>query len=182
MDETNNSTVVLRKMKAAKIIAIVIFSLIMAALLTAIISDALIVSKQIFGFIIALFASVIAFLFGLILMAISFVLVFGVYLLESKGFWPIEWARSTYNNVMADYVITTEQIGKLVMIRIVLLIVCLIVLIASIVALVLAKKVKKQNKEVKQKLTKAFSITALIMSILGIFVCAGAAAILSLMF
>ena len=74
--------------KAAKIIAIVIFALILTALIGAIVSDIAIFSAQIAGFIAACIMAVAAFVFGIILMVLSIVCIFGVYLLEEYGFWP----------------------------------------------------------------------------------------------
>ena len=71
---------------------------------------------------------------------------------------------------MSDLTVTSEQISILIMVRIILLVICVLVFAAAIVALCLAKKAKKENPEIKQGLTKAFSIVALILSILGMFI------------
>lgn len=156
--------------KAAKIIAIVIFALILTALIGAIVSDIAIFSAQIAGFIAACILAVAAFVFGIILMVLSIVCIFGVYLLEEYGFWPLTWTKTAFTEVMSDLTVTSEQISILIMVRIILLVICVLVFAAAIVALCLAKKAKKENPEIKQGLTKAFSIVALILSILGMFI------------
>ena len=156
--------------KAAKIIAIVIFALVLSALIGAVVSDVVIFSAQIAGFIVACIMAVAAFFIGIILMVLSIVCIFGVYLLEEYGFWPLTWTKNAFMEVMSDLAVTSEQISILIMVRIILLVICVLVFAAAIVALCLAKKAKKENPEVKQGLTKAFSIVALILSILGMFI------------
>ena len=168
-----------KKDKAIKILSIIVFSLIMSALLMALISDGIILSKQIFGFIFALVASAVVFIIALVCMVISIVFIFGVYLLEANGFWPMKWTTSTYKAIMADYTLTAEQMHSAVVIRIILLVICVIVFIASIVALAMLKRAKKNNKEIKRKMETSFSVIALIFSILGMIVCLGATALLS---
>ena len=169
-----------KKAKAAKIISIIVFSLTMSALATALISDIFILGKVIFGFILACFVSVITFFFAIILMVISIVLIFGAYLLESRGFWPGEWARNAYYDVMKDYHLTTEEISIVTIIRLVLIVVCLIAFVGSIVCIAMMKRAKKQNPEIKQKLTKSFGTLSLIFSILGLFAALGVVAILAI--
>lgn len=164
---------------AVRILSIIVFSLIISALLTALISDGILLSKQIFGFIFALVASAIVFVFAIICMLFSIILIFGVYLLESEGFWPMAWTVSAYKSIMADYALTPEQIHSALVIRIILLVICVIVFIASIVALAMLKRAKKNNKEIKRKMETTFSVLALIFSILGMIVCLGATALLS---
>lgn len=152
---------------AARIIAIIIFSLIMASLVTAIATDLSIFSEQIFGFFGACIASAIVFLFGCVLMLFSIMLVFGFYLLNSEGFWPGRWATAAFYDVMKDIKITQVQLNALITIRILLLTICIVVFIASIVALSLAKSARKKDPEIRQGLTKTFSILSLIFSIFG---------------
>lgn len=148
--------------KAGRIIAIVAFSLIMAALLTAIINDGVLFASQIFGFIFATFASIMAFLIAIILMVVSCVFVFGIYILSEKGFWPYSWATNVFKTIIADYQMSSEQLQAFMTIRIVLLVVCALAFVLSIVGMVF-------NKKSPLKLPKVFDILALIFSILGVF-------------
>ena len=167
--------------KEIKILAIVCFSLIMAALVTAIVSDAIIVGQSILGFVLALIIAVIAFIVGVILMIISCMLIFGIYLLDQEGFWPIAWAESAFKDVMKDYQITNAQIDTLITIRIVLLVVCIAVFIASIIVVKYVKKIKKQDKTINRKPTSGFGTASLVLSILGVVACLGMMAVLSIM-
>ena len=155
--------------KAAKIIAIIVFSLVMSALTTVIITDIALFSNQILSFFMACLASAFVFLFACIFMVVSFMLVFGFYLTERDGFWPAKWASQAFNSVLEDAKVTPQQLQALLAVRTVILVVCFVAFVASIVSLSLAKAAKKKNPEIKQKLTKTFSILALIFSIFGVF-------------
>ena len=167
--------------KEIKILAIVCFSLIMAALVTAIVSDAIIVGQSILGFILALLVATVAFIVAIFLMIVSCMLIFGVYLLNTEGFWPVEWAKSAYNDVMKDYQITNAQIDTLITIRIILLVICIAVFIASIIVVRHVKKIKKQDKTINRKPTSGFGTASLVLSILGVIACLGVMAVLTIM-
>ena len=158
-----------KKAKSAKIVAIIVFILIILSLLSAIISDFAIFSQQLLGFVVACLGSAVVLFMGFVLLVISCIFVFGIYLLNEHGFWPLTWSNNVFHEVLADYSITQEQITALKAIRIVLLIVCIIVFILSIVALAISKSAKKSGYAQKQGLTKAFSIISLILSIFGVF-------------
>lgn len=155
MDERNGTYI------AAKVIAIVIFAFIMTALAIAIISDFVIFAEYIFSFIFACIASVIVFFIAIILMIISCVLIFGIFILKSSGFWPTEWTKNTFHEIMADAKVSQEAISAFIGIRVMLIITCVICFALSIVALAL-------NKGSGQKLPKAFGVLTLIFSILGL--------------
>ena len=159
------------KAKVAKIMAIVIFSLVMSCLVIALVTDGTIFAQQIFAFIGGCLGAICAFIFGFILMVFSIVLIFGVYLLEERGFWPLQWASEVFHNALHDAPVTSEQITAMVATRLVILFTCIICFACSIVVLSLAKQVKKENPDVqiKQGLTKTFGILTLIFSILGAF-------------
>ena len=167
--------------KEIKILAIICFSLIVAALVTAIVSDAIIVGQSILGFVLALIIAVIAFIVGVILMIISCMLVFGVYLLDQEGFWPIAWAESAFKDVMKDYQVTQAQIDTLIIIRIVLLVICISVFIMSIIVVRHVKKIKKQDKTINRKPTSGFGTASLVLSILGMIASLGVLAVLTIM-
>ena len=167
--------------KEIKILAIICFSLIMAALVTAIVSDAIIVGQSILGFILALLVATVAFIVAIFLMIVSCMLIFGIYLLNQEGFWPVEWAKGAYNDVMKDYQITNAQIDTLITIRIILLVICIAVFIASIIVVRHVKKIKKQDKTINRKPTSGFGTASLVLSILGVIACLGVMAVLSIM-
>ena len=160
-----------KKAKVAKIMAIVIFSLVMSCLVIALVTDGTIFAQQIFAFIGGCLGAIMAFFFGFILMLFSIVLIFGVYLLEERGFWPLQWASEVFHNALHDAPVTSEQITAMVVTRLVILFTCIICFACSIAVLSLAKQVKKENPDVKVKqgLTKTFGILTLVFSILGVF-------------
>lgn len=164
-----------KKEKAAKIMAIIIFSLTFAALAVALIGDIIVLGRLILGFLAGLIAAGVVFIVGFFLMMISCILVFGVYLLESHGFWPLSWAAEVFTAALKDNKLTPTQSSEIAIVRIVLLAVCFIVFVAAIVVLALIKRPKRKKGEPRiktpkhNKLTKAFGIVSLIMSILGVF-------------
>lgn len=177
MNETVQNPVVSisKKEKVAKIIAIVIFSLVFSALLTALVSDIIIIGKFILTFIVAIFIAFVVFVVAFVIMMITIILVFGVYLLEQSGFFPLKWAAHVFNEILKENNLSTIQISEICIIRIVLLVICLIIFVSAIVALALIKNPKRKKGEPRiktpkhNKLTKAFSTVSLIMSILGVF-------------
>lgn len=166
--------------KTTKTLAITCFILVLSALVSALISDAIVVGQAILGFILALVVAVVAFIVGVFLMIISCILIFGIYLLENDGFWPIIWAESAFKDVMKDYQITNAQIDILFTIRIILLVICVAVFIMSIIALSYVKKVKKQDKIINRKPTLGFATTSLVLSILGVLACIGVLVVLTI--
>ena len=169
MDEVATNKNVTPLAKTARIIAIVIFSLVMSCLVLALVTDGTIFAQQIFAFIGGCIAAVAAFFIGFIFMVFSIVLIFGVYLLEQQGFWPATWASEAFHSVLKDAPVTAEQVSIMMTIRLVIVAICVLCFISSIVCLALAKNVKKENPEIKQGLTKTFGVLTLIFSILGVF-------------
>ena len=165
--------------KVTKTLATVCFSLILAALACAIISDIIILNEQILAFVGAILISILAFVVGFILMVISIMLIFGIYLLGSEGFWPLKWAKYMFSEVLKDHVPTAGQLNDLLVIRIILLVLCVMIFITSIVTLAMLKKEKKKNPEVKvSKRDKGFATAALVLSLLGTLASTGIVLIL----
>lgn len=165
--------------KSIKTITIISFSLVLAALLTAIVSDVAIFSQQILTFIAAIFISAIVFLFAIVLMIVSIMLVFGVIVLKNDGFWPLAWTKTTFIEILSDNHLTTEQISNMTTIRIVLLIVSAIILILSTIALAMMKRLRKKDPEYNPKSIEYLGIASTILSSLGVIVSLGAVVILS---
>ena len=163
MEEERNGVVI-----AAKIIACIVFSLVMLALGAAIVSDIVVFAQQILAFIGACIASVIVFAFACFLMIVSCMLIFGIFLLENYGFWPIQWASGVFKDIMGDNLPTQGQIELMVIIRVILIITCIFVFIGSIVCLSMNASVKRHNPEQRSKLVSAFGVLSLVFSILGL--------------
>ena len=158
-----------KKAKVARVISIVIFSTVMACLVLALVTDFSIFAQQIFAFIGGCIAAVAAFVLGFVFMIFSIVLIFGVYLLEQQGFWPLTWASNAFHSALHDNPVTHDQVVALISTRIVIAVLCFICFVLSIVVLALAKKAKKENPDVRQSLAKTFGILTLVFSILGVF-------------
>ena len=165
--------------KAAKIIAIIVFCLTFGMLLATIISDFAIFSTQIFGFFVACIAGAAGFIFGCVLLLISIVFLFGIYIIEERGFWPIAWAKEAFHGVVADLAVTKEQIASLTAVRVAAIIACFVAFVGAIVALALAGAAKKRQPGIKQKLTKSFSVLSIVFSSLGLLTAVGIILILT---
>jgi len=165
--------------KVTKTLATICFYLILAALVSAIVSDIIILNQQIFAFIFSIVASVVVFIIAILLMIVSVILVFGAYALKDGGFWPLTWAINTFKGIMSDYQITQWQIDDLFFIRIILLVICVIALIIAIIAKVRIKKEKKKDPTIKVGHYRGFAIAGMILSILGTLASIGIAAILT---
>ena len=153
--------------KVTKTFAITCFILVMSALASALISDAIVVGQAILGFALALVIAIVVFFFAIILMFLSIILVFGIYLLENNGFWPIDWAKNAFDEVMKDYQITPGQLNDLFVIRIILLAVCIAAFVIAIITIKRIKKEKKKDPTIKVGHYKGFATAGMVLSMLG---------------
>lgn len=153
---------------ASRVIDIIVFTLTMLALTAAIISDFAIFAEQILTIIAGFIVACIMFMVFLIAFFLSVILVFGVYLMDTYGFWPLTLSSELCQQALHDAAISDEQISVLLAIRMILLVVCIVCFIGAIVSSVLKKAAKKQGFAGKTKGTTAFSTLALIFSLFGI--------------
>lgn len=167
-----------QKGRTARVFAIIAFALVWTALGIAVVADIFTFGQLILFFVFACFLAAAAFIIMFVLCIVSCMLIFGVYLLEQYGFWPVTVAAGLYHEVMADAAIAPERISIFMAVRILLLIFCVFVFVFSIIALSMNKKAKKEGFQGKRGLTTAFGVVSLILSILGI----GAAVIMILIF
>ena len=156
--------------KAAKIIAIICFSLVLSTLFAATVSDFVIFAEQILKFAASIIATAMIFVFMVILFVVCFVLIFGFFLVESKGFWPLTITINAFKEMMGDIKFNSNQLATLVSVRWVLLVICILCLASSIVSLSLRKAAIKQGFIDKNKHIKKFDVVALVFSSLGIAV------------
>ena len=154
--------------KTAKIIAISCFSLLMGSLLFATISDVIIFSEQLLHFIGGIIVTGMLFILMVIFFAISFVLIFGFYLVKTEGFWPLKVTINAFKEIMGDITFSSSQLTTLTNIRWSLLIVCLLCFASSIVSLSLRKAAIKNGFVDKNRHIKKFDVVTLIFSILGV--------------
>ena len=157
------------KASIAKAFAIIAFCLVMAALTGAIVCDIAVVGKAIFMFFAAVLLSALAFIIAFFLFIISCVLIFGVYLLDTYGFWPLTFAADFFGRSWRMRRSATKPFRSSIAVHILSLVICLLAFIFSIVALANRRKAKKAGLEDKQKLTTSFGIISLLLSIFGVF-------------
>ena len=157
--------------KACSIIA---FVTVILTLLAAIIVDFAVFSQVILTFIGGIFISAIAFVVLFILMIFSFALVFGFYLAEQYGFWPLTLSIQFFKEILADIKITPEQVAIFRGWRIAFLILCIFALIMAIIAL------HKDEMISKKVPLRGMSVVAMIFAIMGIVSALGMIAIASM--
>jgi len=165
--------------KVTKTLASICFYLILAALVSAIISDVIILNQQLLGFIFAIIASVVVFFFAILLMVVSIILIFGIYVLGNNGFWPLSWASNTFSSIMNDYQVTQGQLDDLFVIRIVLLVVCITAFVIAVITKIRIKKEKKKDPAIKAEHYKGFATAGMVLSLLGTLASIGIAFILA---
>lgn len=156
--------------KACSIIAFVI---VMVSLLTAIISDIVIFRDAILTFFGGILLSIGGFIIMFVAMIVTCILIFGVYLFQQYGFWPVQLSANLFKEVMGSIKITNEQIAIFRGWRYGLLILCIAALILAIMAL------HKDEMISKKVPLKGMSVVALIFAILGILTALSAIAISS---
>ena len=150
-----------------KALAIISFSVTLTVLLAAIISDIAIFADAILTFIAGTIVAAVAFVFLIILMIMSCILVFGIIILQNHGFWPLNLTYEFYQEMLHDIKISPEQISLFQGLRIAFLIICIITLILASIAL-------HKDEMINEKVPlKGMSVVALIFSILGIVTAIG---------
>lgn len=157
-----------------KALAIISFSVVMTALLVAIISDFVIFAEAIITFVAGTIIAVVAFIFFIILMIASCILIFGIYILQNYGFWPATLSMDFYKEMLADIKVSQEALNAFRAFRIAFLVICTITFIIAIIAL------HKDEMIEKKVPLKGMSVVALIFSILGIVTAIGVLVITSL--
>ena len=79
---------------------------------------------------------------------ISFVLIFGFYIMNEYGFWPLTWTINLFKEMIGEIVITPEEIQLFRIFRIILIVICIVIFVFSIIG-------KKQfNKDVEDSILK----------------------------
>ena len=156
-----------------KTCSIISFVIVVLSLLTAIISDFVIFRDAILTFFGGILLSIGGFIIMFVAMIVSCMFVFGVYLLNQYGFWPLTMSVNLFKEILGSIQITPEQIATFRGWRIALLILCIAALILAIMAL------HKDEMISKKVPLKGMSVVALIFAILGIVAAIGAITISS---
>ncbi len=157
-----------KRICVSKIFSIISFIIVFTLLALAIVLDIVIFHQVLLQFIGGIIISVLFFLLCVIGFAASFILIFGFYLVNQYGFWPINVAISLFKEIMGDIVISPDQIHAFSTGRIALIVACLVVSALSIASLIIKKRAKKDGYIGKTTLITSFDIVAIIFSSLGI--------------
>lgn len=183
MDNNSNSG----KKKAASVLATLSLVFAILSIFLAIGLDVFAFKEAIFKFIFALILPIPAFIIFVMLMVVSCIFIFGFYLLDQYGFWPLDWAINLFKEMMGDIKITADQIFLFRVFRIVLLVICFSLLTMAIVSKVLDYEKKEMVPEVvegeeppikkKDRTTGATSTVAIVFIVLGILVSVAALAL-----
>ena len=139
--------------------------------------------EVILQFIAALIMPIIAFLFFCILMIITIMFIFGIYLIEEYGFWPLTLSIKFFKEIIGDIKVTPEEISTFFVCRIILIVLCI-----SIIVLAILSKVSNPPQDVwvngeirkaKNRGATGMSNAALVLGIIGLLVSIGAIALVS---
>lgn len=155
-----------------KILAIIAFSIVLSLLVGAIVFDAIMFFEAIVTFIVGILACAIVFFILFLAMILSCILIFGFYIIDNYGFWPLNATESMFKDMMGDIRFTPEQIQLFSTVRIIIL----ALLIACFILAVISSKMHKTAKELNDpnvRVCKPFNVITIIFSILGIMVGTG---------
>lgn len=165
------------KQYVPKTVALIAFVLTFSMLILAIVFDIVIFGEVIFNFIAACILTPYLFLIFVIVWLLSCVLIFGIYLTDTYGFWPLEWTVEAFKSITGEVSVSPSQLDLFRSIRVLILVVCVTTFILSIIALKMHKKAKKEG--LVRKTVKGFAIPAIIFSIFGIIAGFGVLVIIS---
>ena len=155
-------------------LTVAIFFVLLALLL-----DFIAFKDTILTFVAGIAISALAFVAFCIFFVVSFVLIFGFFLVEEHGFWPLPLSISFFKEVMGEVQITAEQVAQFRTFKIIMLVLSFALLALSIVAHVMTQNDIKAGLTKEIRNTKGNSTAALTMAILGVLVSAASIAISS---
>ena len=162
-------------------VTMIAFSLAIGLIFLALIFDVIAFKDTILSFIAGIVVSALGFVVLCVLFVLSFVLIFGFYLVKTEGFWPMPLAISFFKEVMGDVTVTAEQIALFRIFRIVLIVLCIAVLVVAIVGKVMTKKDIKAGLVKKLKSVDGYATAAIVLTIIGALVSMATIAITSAM-
>lgn len=161
------------KTKTGKTLSIIAFVLIWLTFGAAIIFDFVIFSGNIFMFIIAGLISAFIFIILCAFCLLSCIFVFGLYIIQDSGFWPLAGALGIFKNMISINEVTSSQIDNFTIVRIIILIILLTIIVLSIISLALNKNFRKKHPDIMCRSPKGFASVSLVFAILGIFASVG---------
>lgn len=167
------------KKSLAKTLGLIALLVAIFAIPLAVFFDVVSFAEVILQFIASLIVPVIAFVFLFFCMLVSIVLIFGVYLLDEYGFWPLTLSIQFFKEILGDITVSSEAISRFTAFRYVLIVICAVVFVLAVVTKILARKDKANGNMKAYRSAKGTSTAAIVLSILGILVSVGALAIVS---
>ena len=149
-------------------LAIIALTIILVLIPVTLVLDFVAMHDAILQFIGGLFAAAVLTVFLMLAFLVSLVLIFGIIILQNKGFWPLKAAISVFKEIMGSIVVEEKAIQLFIIFRAIIIVVCIAVII---IALIAKSKVKAENVELKTKemnsaLSKAKGAT--VLSIIGL--------------
>ena len=172
--------------KTAKTLAIVSMASAFAAILLAIVFDAIAFKEVILQFVASLILPIMAFVVLFIAMIASIICVFGILLLKEYGFWPLTLSIEFFKQLLSEIKVSADALHTFIIFRAVLLVICLCIIILAIASKALSgpkeKNVDEKGKRIKRKDgARAMSTVGLIFGILGLVVSLSAIALVTQM-
>ena len=156
--------------RISKIYTGIAFGLVWFSILLAIIMDLLALKDVILTFIGAIIISAAALVIMFVAFIISIIFVFGFYLLEEHGFWPVKVALNLFKDVLGDIHITANDVQAIMVCRMILIGLCLTIIVLAIIGKSYLQKEKEQGLYKITENTKELSNGALWMGSIGIAV------------
>ena len=163
--------------KTPDILSLIAMLTAILAIPLAIIFDIIAFKEVILQFIAALILPCIAFVVLCFFMIVTIIFIFGIFLIENYGFWPLTLSYQFFKEIIGDIKISQESLALFRVFRIILLVICLTVLILAIVSKGLAKADAEASQAPVKRSVKGKAKAAIVLSILGIIVSVGAIAI-----
>lgn len=149
-------------------LAIIALTVILVMIPLTLVLDFIAMHDTILQFIGGLFAAVVLTVFLMLAFLVSLVLIFGIIILQNRGFWPLNAALNVFKQIMGSITVEEKAIQLFIIFRAIVIVVCIVVLI---IALIAKSKVKAENVELKTKeMNSALSISkaATALSIIGL--------------
>lgn len=176
MDEIEN----VQRMKLAKTLALISMLVVLLSIPLAAVFDFISLKDVILQFIAALIIPIIAFFVLCVAMIASIIFIFGIFLIEEYGFWPLTLSIDFFKEIIGDIKVTPEAIQLFSIFRIILIVICVAMIVLAIVSKVIGsdngeQEFTPEGKPIKKKNpAKGMSTVAIVFAILGIVVSVGA--------
>ena len=159
--------------KTGKGFAIAAFVLVFVVMFASIIAGIAIFGETILQFLLASILGAIITIFLMAIFFVTIVFVFGVYIVESVGFWPATAVVEMFKSLFGNIQITNTQLSGYAICQGIFIVTLILVLVFVGIALRKVKKIKKINPEIRSGGTKSFATIALIFGIIGLIICIG---------